>query len=227
MQILLSDFEIRYSELRKIIDRLIKISKNYDRIIDFGFGTGRIAMALAFGLGSFEIVGVDKEIDSVDRAIADIKGLSDDLFDEIYKLWKISRDPALQEGLRPKTRLMAEEIVSRHRFQPTFHFIHGDFARGEPVPELASNYFDLAHSRYCLYQIYCSDPSQSSRLESALTEMSRVVKPGGLITVYEPEICPGKQRILDLRDLFVRRQDLTLLHSCSEDGVWDITARRN
>ena len=56
-----------------------------------------------------------------------------------------------------------------------------------PVAELQSNYFDLAFCDNVLYNMKIDQPD-FAKVQSAINEMARVVRPGGCVVVYEPKM---------------------------------------
>jgi len=228
VQSYISKIKILNGDVKTNIKRLLGLSTKYDQIVDFGSGSGWRTLLLAFGLGSKEIIGIDKKIDAVERADREINSeFLNNMFREIAELKEMYELPNVRKKLSQETHSIVGEIISRFQFRPTFRFILGDLTRGVSIPELPSNYFDLAHSRRCLYQIYCEDPIRPSDVEAAITEMSRVVKPGGLLAAHEQDRCPGiKEPCFDMKEIFIRQSGLSLLHSSVENEICVVIARK-
>jgi hypothetical protein len=57
----------------------------------------------------------------------------------------------------------------------------------QPVTELAGDYFDLAFCDNVLYSVNRNQPDLE-RVGQAIHEMARVIRPGGTIVAYEPQM---------------------------------------
>lgn len=215
-------------EAKPDIERLLNIPAKYVQIVDFGSGTGWSTLALTIGLRSYETVGIDNKKDLIDRANRDVNSeFLEDMFRDLGKLRAAFERVEVRKDLAPETRSTVEGIVTRFEFQPSLQFRFGDLTQPEPINGLPSNHFDLAHSRYCLYQIYCANPVSRSDLDRALVEMTRVVKSGGLLAAHEPCSCANDEMPhFDLGSSLVNQRDLAVVHYSEENDYCVAIARK-
>ena len=82
-------------------------------------------------------------------------------------------------------RLQIENFIQSYS-TCNVEYIEGDITQKTP---LQSDYFDLVFSDNTLYWIACTDNNKSENTISAIREMSRVIKPTGIIVVNEPKRC--------------------------------------
>ena len=81
--------------------------------------------------------------------------------------------------------------------------------KGKKNTNLLSNHFDLAYCRYVLYHIYCDENERANEnTRSAIREMARVVKTGGLIVAIEPDTCSLDDNTPVILDAFFKQADL-------------------
>ena len=228
VQALVADLHPSAEEMKPEIHRLLILMPQYDHVVEFGSGTGWRAIALAVGLRAREVVGIDSDEDAVEQANRQIgSGFLGKVLSEVSKLTDIYEKPAVRNELTPETRSVVDGILSRFRPRPTFRCLHGDLTIGRPIEGLPSNHFDLAHSRYCLYQIYCGDPLSPSDVDNAIAEMIRVVKPGGVLAAHEPGRCADSERSpFDMAGFLQRRMELSLVHCSVVDGSPIVIARK-
>lgn len=201
-------------EMQLEIERLTGLMPQCDRLVDIGSGTGWRTIALAIGLGAREVVGIDKDRRTVSQANWQLGSeFLPRIHSEVAKLAEIYERTNVRNRLSAGTRSIVDEMISRFRTQPTIQCLLGDVTTGTPIDGLSSNSFDLAHSRYCLYQIFCANPVSPSDVDRAITEMTRVVKSGGLLAAHEPITCADDQSsTFDLKAFLLRRVDLTIVH---------------
>jgi SAM-dependent methyltransferase len=172
-----------------LIERLIKLDVQVERIADFGCGEGRETLALMYLLEASEAAGVDKNAQSIRNAQGTLK--------TIQNIILAKGVPNDAPGFLRKASI--EEVV---KFYP------GDIMEATKLP---SNYYDIAFCDYVLYHIWLDQGGESSA-QKAIEEMARVVKLGGLVAAHEPTRRTGEQTFdINFRPLF-ERADLKPVH---------------
>jgi len=219
---------MRIQDVKPIVDRLLSLPHKYDQIADFGSGTGWRTLALTFGLASQNVIGTDKERHIVDQARRQIIAeFLEPMFSEIRKLEGFLDRSEVRRDLTEETCSIAEAIISRFSLKPTLQFIQADLTMRLYSEVLPSNHFDMAHSRYCLYQIFCGDSPSPSGVESAIGEMTRVVRSGGLVVAVEPDTCADENSSpFDLKSFFINHGDLAEVYYHVESGLATYIARK-
>lgn len=183
------------------VQRIASTGARFDSVVSFGCGKGDESIALMLILGAKEVVGVDKDDSRIEQAKRSVRNFQQSI-KKLTDLWPNSlRDLKISDDI-----CFALELLHRYENKklnlPGYQL--GDIVQGESSTHLPSNYFDLAYCHYVLYHIYCTDEGISTdNTISAVREMARVVKVGGLIVAIEPEICsPDDNTTVNLHPFF-------------------------
>lgn len=159
------------------------------RIANFGCDIGHETVALAWWLGAREVVGIDKDLCAIRQAQSELAHFRKTLKE---MGWLLPPDAS------PETRSLIEQL--RNRTVPRFAVADMADSTG-----LRSDHFDLCYCHRVLYLIRCGNSGSDERARSAIQEMARVTKPGGLVTAIEPTSCsPGGRRSVLLDKCFVQ-----------------------
>jgi SAM-dependent methyltransferase len=176
-----------FSEFEWVINKLPPQSAQ--RIINFGCNIGRETVALACFSGATQVDGIDRSEQVIRQAQDELKYFKIDL-----KQTDIQFNHASSE-IKQSFKSWVAELPScvspfLHRLKtatPTINYYTADFTQ---QTELTQNYYDLAYCRFVLNHIWTGNGDQIMgdivMGLSALSEMSRVVRPGGYIAFEEP-----------------------------------------
>lgn len=178
------------------VGRFQALGCGFDRIANFGCGSGFETFALNCLLNAKEAVGIDKNLNSIAGARDMVQGFFQDLKNINYALHQHQDIP---EPLQSE----AETILANYwgRAWPSFEV--ADFTKATCLP---ADSFDLVYCERTLYHIACDgvEPARNNAL-CAIKEMARVAKLGGLVAAVEPKTCsPDDGRPLQLAPLFLQ-----------------------
>jgi SAM-dependent methyltransferase len=158
---------------------LQQLGRSYRSIANFGCNVGQETLALMWLLDADEAVGVELDAACVEQAQRTIPNRIDSFRQQLF--WA--------QQLHTYGEQLKLDNIS---------FRLADMTKGTDLP---ANHYDLAFCQYVLNHIArdLSEQTSSDTL-AAIQEMSRVVKPGGLIVAIEPE--NGYSGPLNLTDFF-------------------------
>jgi SAM-dependent methyltransferase len=191
LQRLVSQLERYVAENNPAIDKLLELNRAYSRIADLGCGSGTGTLALMLRLGAEEVIGIDKDGEKVSDASRQLTTeLLGPLQEGIRKTKSLFVHCQADTDLSDDIRQTVAQLINRFGDVPVPQLREGDITEGRHCTGLPDQYFDLVYCRYVLYHIYCGDHRSSFvRTKSAVQEMARLAKPGGLVVAYEPNTC--------------------------------------
>ena len=162
---------------------LAELEIQAQRIANFGCGDGRETLTLACMLRACEAAGVDKDEQNIRNAQSTLKTIQN-------IIWVKGSPNDAPIFLRQPC---LEEVV---RFYPV------DIANKST--DLPSNYYDFAFCDFVLYHIWL-DQGGENKTQTAIREMVRVVRSGGVVAAREPTRRTGKPAFeMDFEPLFER-----------------------
>lgn len=181
-----------------------------EKVVNFGCNIGIETLALMWVLGANEAIGIDKNETFICQAQNTLTNLKDDIVKMQRMLHSFpqtipERDKTWWSGEIPdflKTDLLREE------FRLDFRVC--DIT--EPVG-LPSSYYDLAFCDFVLHHIWFDSERENAQDDTqfAINEMTRVVKPSGVVAAYELIQFSDKPK-LDFRSLF-EQAGLEIVHT--------------
>jgi len=165
-----------------LVKRVAELNVQVRRIASFGCGQGQETFALAWMLGASEAAGVDKEAQNVHNAHSTLKTIQS-------IIWA--------KGVPNE----APAFLKAYHLEQAVQFYQGDFVKRT---QLLSDYYDIAFCDFVLYHIWL-DQGGESKTQEAVNEMTRVVRPGGIIATREPTQRTGKLTFnIDFKPAFNR-----------------------
>jgi ubiquinone/menaquinone biosynthesis C-methylase UbiE len=147
---------------------LVSLHPPSEYIANFGCSIGHETFELMWSFNSVEVVGLDIELENITQAeeyLATIKSEVVECKKSYYLKWTSQEDRNWWNGVPP--------CLKDQRYP---RFYHGDMTKRT---KLADDYFDLAFCSNVLYHI------DHEKLSAAISEMKRVVKPGGWVVAWE------------------------------------------
>lgn len=198
----------RKNGLQWLLQVAALIELEVEIIVNFGCSQGEETIALLWTFNAIKVLGIDKK----SRAISGSEDTLHFIAKEIKRnQWylKAKKSQVPYEELKWWNDRVPIFFKERLLEEDSIRFIQSDMTQRT---ELVDNYSDMAYCERVLYQIWCEDSLQYKlNTVSAIEEMTRVVKPGGLIVAVEPLEClTGNQRKVELQQPFAR-SDLVLL----------------
>lgn len=162
------------------IDWLSNLDRDFGAVVNFGCSGGDETLALVWFLDATEAVGVDKNRYAIDLASTKITIIRQQL-DSIESYV----DPILKESAN--LRVQVTDLLAECARLSMTAFVVADMTQRTTLP---AEHFDLAFCEKVLYHIACDEvkPAMHSSL-SAVQEMARVTRPGGLVIAIEPTTC--------------------------------------
>jgi SAM-dependent methyltransferase len=172
------------------VNWILDLEFRFDRIANFGCSIGSETLALLWLLSAKEAVGIDKNKSKIQQAhelIGEIKSIRKTLSHSAHGISEI-----------PDVKYFREYIEG-----PLPSFEVADITEKTSLPD---NYFDLVYCERFLYHIACDDNQVAEdNVLSAIQEIERVMKFGGLIVAIEPVTCsPDNERPVQLDQFFCR-----------------------
>jgi SAM-dependent methyltransferase len=186
-------------------DCLICPDKTVDSIANFGCGSGIETLGLMHAFGAVEGIGIDIDSDGILQAVQTLEGLEcaavsvahRAAYGEEYQEWWHELVPNFIKGL---VFNRIPEGLARGVRETRVCFVEADITR--PLC-LAADHFDLAYCDHVLYHVFCDHGEHE--LQCAVSEMARVVAPGGCVVAVEPLSCsPECAQPLDFAEFFER-----------------------
>lgn len=203
------DFDLQrcIGKHRSRVERILATGIVSGSVVSFGCGNGSETLALAHILGAREVIGIDKDSALVEQAERSV----------VYNLLRpiqkgINKVKNILHGsptdLKVSDAVLSNLVQLLHRYEGLCLPVHqvGDITKGEASTNLLSGHFDLAYCHYLLYHIYCTEDRPAVEdMTSAVREMARVVRPGGLVIAIEPDTCSEDDKTpVELRPFFER-----------------------
>ncbi|NMB63667.1 MAG: class I SAM-dependent methyltransferase [Spirochaetes bacterium] len=146
-----------------------------ERLVNFGFGVeGGETFALMWALNSKEAIGFEKDINVINKADRNRKQAIDFVEESVVYV----QDHCSPQYAKDFKFWYEHKVIDEIRNKSLPIFKYGDITKGV---EWESNYFDLGYSRYVLDKV-----DESKRMD-AVTEMVRLIKPGGVIIIVAPK----------------------------------------
>lgn len=205
-----SALQLQIVKYRSEIEWLLELDRKYDSIADFGCGKGNGTLALMLILGANETIGIDIDNSKIEQAkhgVIDL--LLVPIQQKIQKIRDILPDSLHNLELSEDIRSRAESLIGKYENLSFPSYRKGDMIKGKKNTNLLSNHFDLAYCRYVLYYVYCDENERANEnTRSAIREMARVVKTGGLIVAIEPDTCSLDDNTPVILDTFFKQADL-------------------
>jgi SAM-dependent methyltransferase len=159
----------QYQWLRRT---LAELKIQIHRIANFGCGDGEETLTLACMLRACEAAGIDMDGISIGNAQSTLKHIQNIIWAKGVPVPNDAPDFLRQPRL--------EEVV---KFYPV------DIKNKST--DLPSNYYDLAFCHFVLYHIWL-DQGGEDATRTAIREMARVVRVGGVVAACEPTRRTGK-----------------------------------
>ncbi len=190
------------------IDRLLELGE-FESIADFGCGDGWETLALVMKLNASVAIGIDKEQALIDKArimVGEIYQQLETNRQLVPQIRAILANPAHFSKLSVDVRSKAKNLINKYEKLLLPSYRRGDITSGEKDTGLPPNHFALVYCKYVLYHIYCAENSPTvPNIRAAIQEVARVVKPGGLVAIDEPDTCsPNDDRQVELKPYFLQ-----------------------
>jgi SAM-dependent methyltransferase len=195
LQARISHLLSRKGELQWLVDLGVQATT----IANFGCHIGGETLAIMWTLGASEAVGIDKDEQAVLQARDTLTYIQDDvkriwLYMQHYSTEISEDDRTWWNDSVPsffKRELLRDGCVS---------YLVRDITKPTGLP---SGYYDVAFCDFVLHHIWYDAGRENPREDtsSAIKEMTRVVRPGGVVAASELVQYPDKQR-LDFKPLF-------------------------
>ena len=193
LEYLKSDFGA-LEDYRPKIDWLLKIWPTYGAIADFGCNIGYETRALAWLLGSTEVVGIDIDESQIEQAKNHTRSIAEDLK-------TVNQYIQLGIFIDDQDRAQFQGLMERYNIRAVPTFITTDATKPTSLP---ADHFDLVYCERFLYHFACrSDAESTGAVPVVIREMKRVGKAGALIVAIEPKICSStNMKPVDLKSSF-------------------------
>lgn len=180
---------------------LLDLGISANKVINFGCSGGTDTLALMCFLDSNEGVGLDIDNNAIDQAGSIYRTIYENVqyFKRMMQLYPhiFSEDDKAWWSKVP-------QFFKQSLFRDTFRlaYIVQNITQPSSMP---SNYFDIAFSDFVLHHIWYDENSDTSLHDTFKTiqEMTRVIKPGGLVASFELVQYANKPK-LDFDSLFLK-----------------------
>ncbi len=140
-QNLINIVQIVDSRYRRKIDWLLQLHPSFDAIVNFGCHIGSETIALALLLNAKEVIGLDKEPDSIMQANDQVKTIWEDIE-------SVRRDLYYESGQDKGDRGALQSLLQSFAGKVAPTFVEADVL---VVAKLLENHFDLVYCESFLY----------------------------------------------------------------------------
>lgn len=197
------------SSKKKRLQWLVELDVRAEKVVNFGCHVGAETLASIWALEAREAVGIDKDEEYIHQAQSTFAYMQDDakrIGRTLHSSRSISEDDKTWWSVAVPSFFKKELLREGFRLD----FVVGDITK---PTGLVSDYYDVAFCDFVLHHIWFDQERKKAQEDTqfAIKEMARVVRPGGVIAVFEPIQCPDKPK-LDLGPFF-EQAGLKLVHT--------------
>lgn len=186
------DYVIRHYESR--ISPLKEIGIEGNAIADFGCASGHETFALMFFFDARKVVGIDSDITRAENLFSEVTGAIEIINQELSEIENIKKIDIRDapESVLESYRLSIEDIEWWENRFPGFlkegqYPVFEEFTLGRKDDEssLDNDTYDISYCSSLLCHV-AKCTGEDGAL-NAIYEMKRILKPGGLLAIYDPK----------------------------------------
>lgn len=189
---------------------MVDFGLSVEKAINFGCDPGGKSLGLMWAVEAEKMLGIDPSERVIHQEESNLTRLQRDLrayWDFLYQSEEVT-DADIAWWNEDVPDFFKQELTKPDHL---IDFISRDYTKYVNIP---SNFFDLAFCDFVLHKIRWDktrqDPPQETRF--LISQMARVVRPGGLVAAYE-WVQTGIHERLDFRRIFeTAGANLTVLH---------------
>jgi len=155
------------------------------KVADFGCQNGIKTLSLMLVLGASEATGVDIDAQDISQAQRTLNHIQED----VRRISRLIDYPDISAADRAWWDKVPEFFKQRLLQPNCVTYLVADMTKRTVLCE---DYYDVSHCRYVLYNLSPDQSEQTAkqhakaRIASAVKEMARVTRPGGIVAASEP-----------------------------------------
>ena len=178
---------------------LVGLNVRAEKITNFGCNIGTETLALMWMLGASEAIGIDKDESCIHQAKDTLVYLKD----SVMQIWfMLQHYPENIPEDDKEWWVTVPDFFKKGLLQEGFDvdFCVRDITK---ATELPSDYYDIAFCDFVLHHIWYDSKGKAAQEDTqfAVSEMARVVRPGGVVAAFELLQFSDKPK-LDFSSLF-------------------------